>query len=103
MEILTRDECKKIIYKLSRELCVPPGLILERLMSEKDKADMLAGEISIESLRCHIGAWKANGMEDLVGSSAKQTWTIPDNKKLKYNKPFISYAEVTCVKDDDSN
>jgi hypothetical protein len=100
MELLTRDECKKIIIKLSREFCVPPGRILSHLIDDSDKIDMMAGKLSIDELRCHIGAWMGNGMPDLVGRSVSMTENkTPVNHGIVYRKPFVSHIEVTRGQD----
>lgn len=66
MELLTIEECKAIIKKLSKALCVRPVLITQRLLSKEDKQDMKQGDLPIESLKCHIITWLNNGMPDYV-------------------------------------
>lgn len=66
MNLLTTDECKKILSKLGFKLGVSPKLIASRLLSDQDKNDMRIGELPIEALKCHIEAWMASGMPDYV-------------------------------------
>lgn len=95
MELLTRNECKSIIIKLSKELCVPPGIILSHLLDDSDKDDMMAGKLSIDELRCHIEVWMANGMPDLVGRIVPTEPQTQVNQGIVYRKPFVSHIEVT--------
>lgn len=64
---MNRQECQKAIFNLAVEFGVSPKLITARLLDESDKVDMMEEVLTIEALRAHIGAWKANGMMDYVG------------------------------------
>lgn len=60
-------------------LCVKASLISERLLSKKDKEDMLQGLISIETLITHVKVWKDTGMRNYAdGSGLRYT---PSNEK----------------------
>jgi hypothetical protein len=98
MELLTTNECKQIIIKLSKEFSVPPGLILKHLLNDRDKDDLRLGFLSISSLRASIEVWCDNGMQDLIEQNKDEKY-LPDEKILKYRAPFISHDEITCVKD----
>ncbi len=95
----TTKECQTILFNLGIEFGVPPGRISTLLLSDSDKSDMLAGVLSIDELRCHIVAWKASGMNDMVGRPKEEKESIPDNRGLSLIKPFITYAEASCLKD----
>ncbi len=99
---LTIKECQTIIFNLGLEFGVSPRLILSHLLDDHDKIDMLAGDLSIEELRCHVEAWKANGMRDLVGRPKGVEATSPEDKGIKFIKPFITYAESSLGKNHDS-
>lgn len=62
--MLTKDDCKKIIYRVGTKLKVSPKLIASRLLDDLDKSDMLVAGINIEALEAHIKAWIASGMPD---------------------------------------
>lgn len=62
MELITKEDCKKIISKLGIKLGVSPRLIGLRLLSNLDKNDMMAGDLSIEALESNICVWMNNGM-----------------------------------------
>lgn len=64
MQILTREECKRILVRLGFKLGVSPRLIATLLLSDQDKADMMEGELSIEALECHVKVWMHNGIPD---------------------------------------
>jgi hypothetical protein len=66
MELLSAEDCKKVISKLGFELGVSPRLVISRLLSEEDKVDMKGGCLPIEALRCHIEVWMGNDMPDYV-------------------------------------
>jgi len=61
---LTDKACKAIIMWVAKKFNVEAELITTRLMDENDKNDMRNGELPIESLECHVMAWKAAGMPD---------------------------------------
>ena len=60
----TRDECKRILFKLGIKHGISPRLISERLLSDLDKRDMMAGELDIASLEANLELWKAYGIPD---------------------------------------
>ena len=95
LQTRTTKECQTILFNLGIEFGVSPKRILSHLLSDSDKSDMLAGKLSIDELRCHVVAWKANGMNDLVGRPKPEEPPLPDNKGLSLIKPFITYAEAS--------
>lgn len=60
----TKDECKRILFRIGIKLGVSPNLIATRLLSEEDKQDMVNGLLSIESLECHVKVWMEASMPD---------------------------------------
>jgi len=58
-----------MIIKLAIRNKVQPKLISERLLSEEDKQDMLAGLILYETLDAHVKVWKEHGMCDYANGS----------------------------------
>lgn len=64
MQVLTTNECKRILSKLGFKLGVSPALVATRLLSDEDKQDMQNGDLTIESLECAIKSWMFNGMPD---------------------------------------
>lgn len=99
MKTMTKKICQTILFNLGIELGVSPRIILSNLMSDNDKDDLMEEKLSIVELRCHVGAWKASCMRDLVGRPKPKELEIPlpDNKVLR--KPFITYAEAALGKD----
>lgn len=59
---LTKDECKKILFKVGIKMGVSPRLISERLLDAEDKCEMLNGETPIELLEVAVNVWKDAGM-----------------------------------------
>ena len=66
--MLTENECKKILFKLGIELGVSPNLISTRLLDDQDKVDMMAGDLTIDSLRAHTEVWRDQGMPDYANA-----------------------------------
>ncbi len=87
--LLSDDDCKKIISKVAKKLCVRPKLITERLLSVDDKNDMRAGDLPIEALECFILAWMASGMPDYAHGMI-----VPLDVELKQ----ASIANETTIK-----
>lgn len=77
MELLTKEECKKIISRVGFELGVSPKLIITRLLSDEDKNDMVVGFLKIEALKLNISVWMGNGMPDYAHGK-----TVP----MKYDR-----------------
>jgi hypothetical protein len=65
---LTEMQCKRKLFNLGIKLGVSPKLIATRLLSNKDKQDMLDGLISDESLVTGVKVWMEGGMCDLAGA-----------------------------------
>lgn len=84
--LLSDAECKEIINKLCKKLCVRPHLVVTRLLSEDDKNDMRNGDLPIESLECHIKVWVENGLPDYA--HGKTETYADEQKRLKREKPF---------------
>lgn len=63
-DLLNDDECKAIITKLGKKLCLRASLITTRLLSADDKQDMRQGELPVGALEAHIAVWLSNGMPD---------------------------------------
>ena len=59
---LTKEECKKILFKVGIKFGVSPKLISERLLSDQDKGDMVQGVIPISFLEVAVKAWQDAGM-----------------------------------------
>lgn len=55
---------QKIISQVAWTLGVSPGLISTRLLDDNDKNDLRYGLLDCDALKCHVEAWKANGMPD---------------------------------------
>lgn len=62
--MLTKEDCKKILFKVGIKFGVSPRLISERLLDAQDKCDMLNGEVPIEMLEVAVKAWQDAGMPD---------------------------------------
>jgi hypothetical protein len=68
-QTLTDEQCIEIIKTLARKLDVSPKLITTRLLSDLDKDDMRLGLLPIDSLECHIEAFRDNGFPDYAHGS----------------------------------
>lgn len=66
MELLTKQDCKKMLSSIGFKLGVSPRLISERLLSDRDKLDMMQGLISFASLEASVELWRDNCMPDYV-------------------------------------
>ena len=64
LKALTKKQCQTILFNLGIKFGVSPKLISERLLSDLDKVDMMAGGVSIEALNAAIEAWMKAGMPD---------------------------------------
>lgn len=103
MTTITMEECKKILFRLGIKFGVSPKLISERLLSDRDKNDMMEGSITIDSLEHHVEAWMASGMPDIAHGktepyqeeknrlSAKESNT---ESVTSLRKPFIEHGVV---------
>lgn len=91
-----------MLFNVGIKLGVSPRLISERLLSDLDKNDMLAGKISIVELEAFTEVWRDNGMPDYVhglteslrGENNKPKLANvykKNDSSLAYNKPFIDY------------
>lgn len=58
-----------MFVKLGMKHQVQPKLISERLLSDEDKQDILAGLVSYEALDAHVKVWKESGMCDYANGS----------------------------------
>lgn len=67
----TISECKSILFKLGIKHGVSPKLISERLLSKKDKEDMVQGVISLDMLDCLVATWKEDGLRNYVEESGE--------------------------------
>lgn len=99
---LTKEDCKRILFKLGIELGVPPALISTRMLNAQDKCDMLNGDLGIEELEQRVIAAKANGMFNTntplqqgikKGSHHHQNHLAkqPLAVKCHYRKPFVCH------------
>ena len=61
---LTKEDCKRILFKVGIKFGVSPKLISERLLDAQDKCDMLNGEVPIEYLEVAVQAWMDAGQPD---------------------------------------
>lgn len=104
--MLTKDDCKRILFKVGIKFGVSPKLISERLLDTKDKSDMLNGEIPIEYLELAVKAWQDAGMPDYA--NGQDTPYLEEVKtglnrlhsreeqletKLTYRAPFSEHPE----------
>jgi hypothetical protein len=107
MEVLTKEECKKILSKVGFKLGVSPSLITTRLLSDEDKLSMLDGHLTISSLEAAVEVWKDNGMPDYAHGNTERYETekkrlryekslsVPQEEKgISYRKPFVDYRVV---------
>ncbi len=94
--LLTDEDCKTIIKRLSRKLCARAELIATRLLSEDDKNDMREGNLSIEALEAHIKVWIENGMPDYAHGKT-EPYAI-EQKRIKTEKPFKKNDEPQKLK-----
>lgn len=69
---MTEKECKKILFNIGIELGVSPRLIATRLLDDRDKADMMAGYLTIDALRTAVEVWRDNGMIDYAHGKIEQ-------------------------------
>jgi len=76
--VITKEQCKKILFNLGIKFGVSPKLISERMLSDQDKDDMLRGVLSIEALEASTELWMASGMPDYANGR-----DIPYKKDFK--------------------
>lgn len=94
----TTKECQSIVFKLSVKFGVPPREIMEKLLSDDDKKDMMDGSLDVETLEAHTEAWVKSGKRDLVGRPKPIPEPPPENKVV-LRKPFLSRVEFTQGKE----
>lgn len=103
--VLTKDQCRKILFNLGIKFGVSPKLISERLLSPEDKEDMLNGIVPINALEAYVAVWKENGMPDYAHGltisyeSEKSLKSHVNNQtqqkpELEYRKPFVGYRQL---------
>lgn len=103
MKTLTAIDCRKILFNLGIQFGVSPKLISERLLSDLDKNDMMAGLISIASLEAHMAVWKEKGMPSYVNQKPKEKKQKHQANKSeqtgcrKYKRPFICHDWKHCA------
>lgn len=61
---LTKEDCKRILFKVGIKFGVSPALISTRLLDAQDKCDMLNGEIPVEMLEVAVKSWMGAGQPD---------------------------------------
>jgi hypothetical protein len=101
--MLTKEDCKRILFKVGLKFGVSPKLISERLLDAQDKCDMLNGKVPIECLEVATQTWMDAGQPDYAhGLTARmdnikrefrspQTHHEPLNVTLR--KPFVDFSE----------
>lgn len=68
---ISSDKCRRMIFDIGLALGVSPKLISTRLLSKQDKDDMLAGELTKETLTSHVSIWNKMGMLDYSEGSCE--------------------------------
>lgn len=105
--MLTKEDCKRILFKVGIKFGVSPRLISERLLDAQDKCDMLNGEVPIEYLEVAVKAWMDAGQPDYAhgltarmdgikkGSQSPQTLPEPVRhwQDEPLNAPFVRHSE----------
>lgn len=102
MDVLTKDECKKLLSKLGFKLGVSPSHIATRLLDDNDKRDILEGLVNIASLKKAVEVWRDRGMCDYAHGKtepyaterarlAREAAMTAQDKPLTLRKPFINY------------
>lgn len=79
---LTKEDCKRILFKVGIKFGVSPKLISERLLDAQDKCDMLNGEIPVEMLEVAVKAWMDAGQPDYAHGL-----TAPQDVKKEFRNP----------------
>lgn len=64
IQMPTKEECRKAIFKIALQEGVSPNLIATRLLSDDDKADMMNGDLETDSLVTGVRVWVEAGMPD---------------------------------------
>jgi len=90
----TKRECQTIVFNLSVKFGVPPREIMDKLLSDDDKKDMMEGTVDVATLESHMEVWVKNGKRDLVGRPIPENKPPPENK-MGLCRPFISHAEYS--------
>ena len=104
--MLTKEQCKKILFNLGIKLGVSPRLISDRLLDDHDKCDMLNGDLPIASLEAATELWRDSGMPDYANGRSiplkekikmeyrnLQREQLMEKKPLQYRAPFVPYAD----------
>lgn len=102
---LTKEDCKRILFKVGIKFGVSPKLISERLLDAQDKCDMLNGEIPVEMLEVAVLAWKDAGqpeystgsaerMDVKKGSNHLQNQPVERWQDAPLRKPFVRHSEI---------
>lgn len=76
----TREECKRILFKIGLNLGVSPALISTKLLSEDDKDDMVNGYLSINILEEYVKIWMQNGMRDYAHGNIDNSYKLSTDK-----------------------
>ena len=87
---LTKEDCKRILFKVGIKFGVSPKLISERLLDAQDKCDMLNGEIPVEMLEVAVKAWMDAGQPDYANGLTEPM----GNVKTVSNRPQTPAEEV---------
>ncbi len=106
--MLTKEDCKKILFKVGIRFGVSPKLISERLLDAQDKCDMLNGEMPIEYLEIAVKAWMDAGQPEYSkGQAARmdvkkgcQSHQIPPTKNWQeepLRAPFVRPSEISSL------
>tara|TARA_R110002110_G_C13467715_1_gene719478 strand:- start:3559 stop:3768 length:210 start_codon:yes stop_codon:yes gene_type:complete len=56
----------EFVTKCCVGLGVAPECVLDCMLCEADKQEIIRGELSVEVMRLFIGMWVMDGMEDVV-------------------------------------
>ncbi len=115
IEILTKEDCKKMLSKVGFKLGVSPNLIATRLLSDEDKQDMLEGILTLDALAASVEVWRDMGMPDYAHNKTEPyeaekrriqyEKNIKQNENeadqgLQYRKPFIEWRVVEPAHED---
>lgn len=109
--MLTKEDCKRILFKVGLKFGVSPKLISERLLDAQDKCDMLNGEVPIEMLEVAVKAWMDAGQPDYahgltarldgVKKECRSPETLPEPvshwQDEPLNAPFVRHSEPNPV------
>jgi hypothetical protein len=70
-QLISDDECKQMLIRICKKLCVNTRLVAEKLLDQDAKNDMRNGNFSADALEAHIKTWFENGMPDYVKGTCK--------------------------------